>query len=123
MRALAVNAHRVQAGLGAKDSLDQLARQPGMGWVEQLNNDPSLSGRIDWAKVEEAHRSWDYRQQGLTPEGAAIVTLVVSYFTAGTASGTRGQCEAGRGWDRGHGGRGRRDGRRDGAGEPGERGA
>ena len=43
--ALAINANRVQAGLGARDSLDQLARQPGMGWIEQLNNDPSLGGR------------------------------------------------------------------------------
>jgi len=84
---LAVNANQVQAGLGVRDSLEQLARQPGMGWVEQLDNDPRLGGRIDWARVEEAHRNWDYQQQGLTPEGAAIVTLVVSYFTAGTASG------------------------------------
>ncbi|VTU18932.1 Filamentous hemagglutinin [Variovorax sp. PBS-H4] len=84
---LAVNANRVQAGLGARDSLEQLARQPGMGWVGQLGNDPALSGKVDWMRLEEAHRHWDYQQQGLTPEGAAIVTLVVSYFTAGTASG------------------------------------
>ncbi|OUM03382.1 DUF637 domain-containing protein [Variovorax sp. JS1663] len=84
--ALAVNANRVQAGVGARDSLEQLARQPGMGWIEQLNNDPNLSGKVDWVKVEEAHRNWDYKQQGLTPEGAAIVTLVVNYFTFGAAS-------------------------------------
>ena len=58
-----------------------------MGWVQQLNNDPTLQGKIDWAKVEEAHKNWSHEQQGLTPEGAAIVTLVVAYFTAGAASG------------------------------------
>ncbi|WP_232073460.1 DUF637 domain-containing protein [Variovorax sp. RA8] len=58
-----------------------------MGWIEQLNADPNLSGKVDWARVEEAHRNWDYKQQGLTPEGAAIVTLAVAYFTAGAASG------------------------------------
>jgi filamentous hemagglutinin len=84
---LAVSANRVQAGLGARDSFEQLAKQPGMGWVEQLNNDPKLSGKIDWVRVEEAHKNWDYKQQGLTPEAAAVVTLVVSYFTYGAASG------------------------------------
>ncbi|SDC49890.1 filamentous hemagglutinin family N-terminal domain-containing protein [Variovorax sp. CF079] len=84
---LAVNANHVQAGIGARDSVEQLAKQPGMGWVEQLNNDPKLQGKIDWVKVEEAHKNWNHEQQGLTPEGAAIVTLVVAYFTAGAASG------------------------------------
>ncbi|SDC49767.1 hypothetical protein SAMN05444679_103218 [Variovorax sp. CF079] len=48
---LAVNANHVQAGIGARDSVEQLAKQPGMGWVEQLNNDPKLQGKIDWVKV------------------------------------------------------------------------
>ncbi|MET3442248.1 filamentous hemagglutinin [Variovorax paradoxus] len=83
---LAVNANRVQAGLGALDSVEALAKQPGMGWVQQITNDPKLSGKIDWQRVEEAHKKWDHDQQGLTPEGAAIVTIVVAYFTAGAAS-------------------------------------
>ncbi|OUM03384.1 hypothetical protein A8M77_06965 [Variovorax sp. JS1663] len=57
-----------------------------MGWIEQLNNDPNLSGKVDWVKVEEAHRNWDHKQQGLTPEGAAIVTLAVAWATWGAAS-------------------------------------
>lgn len=84
---LAVNANHVQAGIGARDSVEQLAKQPGMGWVEQLNNDPKLQGKIDWVKVEEAHKNWSHEQQGLTPEGAAIVTLVAAFVTAGAASG------------------------------------
>lgn len=77
----------VQIGLGARDSILALGQQPGMGWVEQINNNPTLAGKVDWAKVEEAHENWHYSQQGLTPEAAAVVTLVVAYFTAGAASG------------------------------------
>lgn len=84
---LSVTANHVQAGLGARDSIEELSKQPGMSWVNQLVNDPKLSGKIDWQKVEEVHKTWDYDKQGLTPEGAAIVTLVVAYFTAGAASG------------------------------------
>jgi filamentous hemagglutinin len=83
---LAVDANRVQVGLNAKDSVEALSKQPGMDWVKQLQNDPKLSGKIDWAKVDEAHKNWDYRQQGLTPEAAAVITVVVAYFTAGAAS-------------------------------------
>lgn len=83
---LAVNANRVQAGLGARDSVEALAKQPGMGWVQQISTDPNLSGKINWQRVEEAHSKWDHDQQGLTPEGAAIVTIVVAYLTAGAAS-------------------------------------
>jgi filamentous hemagglutinin len=87
---LAVDANHVQVGMNAKDSVEALGQQPGMAWVNQLQNDPKLSGKIDWVKVEEAHKSWDYRQQGLTPEAAAVVTIVVAYFTAGAASGIGG---------------------------------
>ncbi|MDA7416442.1 DUF637 domain-containing protein [Xenophilus arseniciresistens] len=77
---LSINANRVQAGIGARDSLTQLAQQPGMGWVDQLNKDPALQGRVNWQQVEEVHRQWDNDRQGLTPEGAAILTLVTIYF-------------------------------------------
>ncbi|RUR70928.1 filamentous hemagglutinin N-terminal domain-containing protein [Variovorax guangxiensis] len=84
---LSVTANHVQAGLGARDSIEQLSKQPGMGWVNQLANDPKLSGKIDWQRVEEVHKTWDYDKQGLTPEGAAIVTLVASYLSFGAAQG------------------------------------
>jgi filamentous hemagglutinin len=83
---LTINANHIQAGLGAKDSVEALGKQPGMDWVNQLQNDPKLKDKVDWVKVEEAHKNWDFRQQGLTPEAAAVVTIVVAYFTAGAAS-------------------------------------
>jgi filamentous hemagglutinin len=87
---LAINANHIQAGLGAKDSVEALGKQPGMDWVNQLQNDPKLKDKVDWVKVEEAHKNWDYRQQGLTPEASAVITVVVAYFTAGAASGIGG---------------------------------
>ena len=84
---LATPVNSVQVGLGARDSVSALAQQPGMAWVNQIANDPKLAGKVDWTKIEEAHSQWDYKQQGLTPAAAAVVTLVVAYFTAGAASG------------------------------------
>jgi filamentous hemagglutinin len=87
---LAINANHIQAGLGAKDSVEALGKQPGMDWVNQLQNDSKLKDKVDWVKVEEAHKNWNYRQQGLTPEASAVITVVVAYFTAGAASGIGG---------------------------------
>ncbi|WP_431274444.1 filamentous hemagglutinin N-terminal domain-containing protein [Variovorax ureilyticus] len=84
---LEINANQIKAGLGARDSVEALAQQPGMNWVQQITSDPNLSGKIDWQRVEEAHRNWNSTQQGLTPEGAAIVTVVVAWATWGTATG------------------------------------
>jgi filamentous hemagglutinin len=84
---LVIDANHIQAGLGARDSVEALGKQPGMDWVNQLQNDPKLKDKVDWVKVEEAHKNWNYRQQGLTPAAAAVVTIVVAYFTAGAASG------------------------------------
>ncbi|MDL9998621.1 DUF637 domain-containing protein [Variovorax sp. J22P240] len=84
---LEVNADRVTVGMNAKDSVDALAQQPGMGWIGQMNSDPNLAGKVDWQTIEEAHRNWDYGKSGLTPEGAAVVTVVVTYLTWGAASG------------------------------------
>lgn len=78
---------KINADLGAKDSVEQLAQQPGMAWANQLLTDASLKDKVDWSRVEEAHEKWNYKQQGLTPEGAAIVTAVVTYLTWGAASG------------------------------------
>jgi filamentous hemagglutinin len=68
-------------------TVDSLKTQPGMAWMGQLQSDPKLQGKIDWNAVTLAHDSWDYKQQGLTPAAAAVVTLIVAYFTAGAATG------------------------------------
>jgi len=83
---LEVNANRVTVGMNAQDSIEALSKQPGMEWVGQLTSDPKLAGKIDWQALEEAHKKWDNGTSGLTPEGAAVVTAVVTYLTWGVAS-------------------------------------
>jgi Possible hemagglutinin (DUF637)/Pre-toxin domain with VENN motif len=82
-----------QATPATPATLKELASKPGMGWVndvaaqsaELAKTNPAAALHIQ--NVQLAHDQWDYKQQGLTKEGAAIVTLVVAYFTAGAASG------------------------------------
>ena len=49
-----------------------------MAWIGQLQNDPALQGKIDWAKVEEIHKNWHYDQQGLSPAGATVIQIKVA---------------------------------------------
>ena len=74
---------KVEQKAALQATVTSLSSQPGMAWMGQLQNDPSVKDKINWTAVTQAHDSWDYKQQGLTKEGAAIVTLVVAYFTAG----------------------------------------
>ena len=82
---LNINAAKVNVPLA--QSLQQLTGQPGMGYLNQLLNDPALQGKVNWSAVELAHQHWDYAHEGLSPTGAVIVAIVVAYCTAGTASG------------------------------------
>ena len=66
--------------LGA--ALDQLARSPGLSWIDQLRDDPT----VDWRAVEAVFEEWDYEAQGLTEAGAALVSLVATIASAGTLS-------------------------------------
>jgi Possible hemagglutinin (DUF637)/Contact-dependent growth inhibition CdiA C-terminal domain len=53
--------------------------------AENARTNPAAALHIENVKL--AHAQWDYKQQGLTKEGAVIVAVVVAYFTAGAASG------------------------------------
>ncbi|MEH0069918.1 DUF637 domain-containing protein [Pannonibacter sp. Pt2-lr] len=65
-------------------SIEQLAAQPGLSWVGELRNDPALAGKVDWQAVETRFEQWDYKEQGLTEAGAALVMLVATALTAGS---------------------------------------
>ncbi|WP_455475525.1 two-partner secretion domain-containing protein [Bartonella sp. B17] len=67
-------------------SLDELARLPELSWIKQLRDDPILAEQVSWQAVEAQFEDWDYKSQGLTEAGAALVTLVVTALSSGTAS-------------------------------------
>lgn len=51
--------------------------------MAQLQNDP----RVNWKAVAEAHEKWDYKSEGLTGAGAALLSLAVAVATSGWGSG------------------------------------
>jgi len=69
-------------------SLDQLAQAPGLAWINDIRHDPDLVNKVDWRVVETQFEEWDYKAQGLTEAGAALVTLAVTALTAGTTGFT-----------------------------------
>ncbi|WP_259454835.1 DUF637 domain-containing protein, partial [Moraxella catarrhalis] len=41
---------------------------------------------VDWQQIILTDKDWDYKQQGLTPAGAAIVAIAVAYATGGVGT-------------------------------------
>ncbi|MFV8192909.1 DUF637 domain-containing protein [Acinetobacter soli] len=66
-----------------RDQILALANQPGNDYLKQLVN----RNDVDWQKVILAQKDWDYKSQGLTGAGAAIIAIIVAVLTygAGTA--------------------------------------
>jgi len=80
----------ITVGVGQKDGETQaqaIARaattNPSSGWIYALQNDPTVA----WQSVDETHTQWHEHHEGLTQAAGAVVTIVVTYFTAGLASG------------------------------------
>ena len=71
-------------------SLDELEKDPRTSWVKNLRNNPNVS----WTQVEEKHKKWNKKYQGLTPAGAAVIALAVTIATAGTGVGISGTVNA-----------------------------
>ena len=76
----------IQAQVGQNVDLNNLAQQPGMGWVGQITNDPNLTNSVEWQRVQEAHEQWSYRQSGMGPVSAALVAVMVAAAAAPAAS-------------------------------------
>jgi filamentous hemagglutinin len=80
----------VQAGDNREviDVINDLANKPGYEYLKTLVNNPDQ--KIDWSALQLTKKDWDYKQQGLTPAGAAIVTIIVTALTSGTGSSVSG---------------------------------
>jgi filamentous hemagglutinin len=59
-----------------------LSQQPGLGYLSQLQNNP----KVNWQQVSLTQQSWNYSQQGLTPAGAALLSIAVAAATSGAGS-------------------------------------
>jgi len=67
-------------------SIDQLSQAPGLAWMKQVQ----ARGDVQWNAIEELHKSWDYRSQGISPVGAALISLAVGWATAGMGADLAG---------------------------------
>lgn len=70
-----------QAGVQAQ--IDQLVQQPGLEYLGQLGSKVATANPTQWSQVQLAHDNWSYSQQGLTPAGAALLSIAVAAYTGG----------------------------------------
>jgi filamentous hemagglutinin len=57
-----------------------------MGYLNEL----AARNDVNWQPVELAHDQWDFKQEGLTPAGAALIGFAVAMATGGAGSGLLG---------------------------------
>lgn len=58
----------------------------GLEYLDTLSNNPN----VKWDKVALAHDQWSYDQAGLTPAGAALLSIAVAAATGGVGAGLTG---------------------------------
>ncbi|HEZ7604462.1 TPA: S-layer family protein, partial [Neisseria meningitidis] len=66
-----------------KTEIEKLAKQPEYAYLKQLQ----VAKNINWNQVQLAYDKWDYKQEGLTGAGAAIIALAVTVVTSGAGTG------------------------------------
>ena len=69
-----------------QSQIDQLASQPGLaylGQLSQLSSQAAQASPVQWRQVQLAHDNWSYKSQGLTPAGAALLSIAVAAYTGG----------------------------------------
>lgn len=69
-----------------RDEIMKLANQPGNAYLKDFVNRKD----VDWQKVILAQKDWDYKSQGLTGAGAAIIAVIVVAVTAGAGAAVVG---------------------------------
>ena len=58
-----------------RSQIATLSQQPGMGYLNEL----AARTDVNWQPVKLAHDQWDYKQEGLTPAGAALLAAAVAW--------------------------------------------
>lgn len=70
------------------DIINNLSNEKGYEYLKTLID--NKDSNVNWTAVELTKKNWDYKQQGLTPAGAAILTIIVTALTAGAGSSAAG---------------------------------
>ncbi|WP_373814263.1 DUF637 domain-containing protein, partial [Neisseria dentiae] len=72
-----------------KAEIEKLAKQPEYAYLKKLQT----AKNVDWQQVQLAYDKWDYKQEGLTGAGAAIIALAVAAVTGGVGAGLIGAAQ------------------------------
>ncbi len=65
-----------------RDAILDLSKKPGNEYLKELVNRKD----VDWQKVLLTQKDWDYKSQGLTAAGAAIIVIIITIVTMGTGT-------------------------------------
>ncbi|SEM58073.1 filamentous hemagglutinin [Pseudomonas sp. ok272] len=66
------------------EAIDAMVQaDPSMAWLKEAE----ARGDVNWRQVKELHDSWDESHSGMGGPAMIIVIILVTYFTAGAASG------------------------------------
>ncbi|MDC4810890.1 DUF637 domain-containing protein, partial [Acinetobacter baumannii] len=65
-----------------RDAILDLSKKPGNEYLKELVNRKD----VDWQKVLLTQKEWDYKSQGLTAAGAAIIVIIVTILTMGSGT-------------------------------------
>jgi filamentous hemagglutinin len=76
----------LQPGQTAAQTVEALSQQPGLSYLRDLQSDP----KVNWQAIELAREHWSYSQQGLTPAGAALLSVAIAAATGGAGSSLAG---------------------------------
>ncbi len=81
-------ARKVREEQRFNDHINNLASQPGQEWIGQLAKlSKEKPDSVKLQQVNAALEHWDYSHDGLTPTAMAVIAIVITYFSAGSASG------------------------------------
>ncbi|PJO08557.1 hemagglutinin [Neisseria sp. N95_16] len=72
-----------------KTEIEKLAKQPEYAYLKQLQT----AKNVDWKQVQLVYDKWNYKQEGLTGAGAAIIALAVAAATGGVGAGLIGAAQ------------------------------
>ncbi|MCU1716343.1 DUF637 domain-containing protein [Pseudomonas sp. 5P_3.1_Bac2] len=65
-------------------SIDAMVEaDPDLAWLKQVET----RGDVDWRQVKEVHDKWSESHSGLGGPAMIVIAIIVTYFTAGAASG------------------------------------
>lgn len=72
-----------------KTEIEKLSKQSEYAYLKQLQ----MAQNVDWKQVQLAYDKWNYKQEGLTSAGAAIIGLAVAAVTGGVGANIVGAAQ------------------------------